>query len=203
MICHCGAEELILPLPEVKELYRTFIDLGATAVIGHHPHVIQGSEEYRGKKIFYSLGNFAFDLEDGKSAYNPLGLCISVDIEKERADYHVYITEYTEGEVKINETCEDFRNANMILASEKQYRDYVERFCMTAYQNEFRQYYAAILGLDISDKENISKFAYHRLQNDAILWDDLFVYHNIAIETNRWICERAIRALEKNKREGQ
>ena len=34
------------------------IESGADLVIGHHPHVLQGVEEYKGKLIFYSLGNF-------------------------------------------------------------------------------------------------------------------------------------------------
>ena len=37
------------------------MDAGATLVIGHHPHVIQPEEHYRGGLIFYSLGNFVFD----------------------------------------------------------------------------------------------------------------------------------------------
>lgn len=37
------------------------IDAGADVVIGHHPHVVQNSEIYKGKYIFYSLGNFVFD----------------------------------------------------------------------------------------------------------------------------------------------
>ena len=36
------------------------IDLGADLVCGHHPHVLQGIEEYKGKNIVYSLGNFCF-----------------------------------------------------------------------------------------------------------------------------------------------
>lgn len=40
---------------------RAMIDAGADLVIGSHPHVIQVSEEYQGKKIYYSLGNFIFD----------------------------------------------------------------------------------------------------------------------------------------------
>lgn len=38
-----------------------FIDAGADLVIGAHPHVVQNVEAYRGKAIFYSLGNFMFD----------------------------------------------------------------------------------------------------------------------------------------------
>ena len=37
------------------------IDAGADAVIGHHPHVVQSMDMYKGKPIIYSLGNFVFD----------------------------------------------------------------------------------------------------------------------------------------------
>ncbi|MFA6534448.1 MAG: CapA family protein, partial [Patescibacteria group bacterium] len=40
---------------------RALIDAGADIIIGHHPHVVQGVEVYRGRPIFYSLGNFIFD----------------------------------------------------------------------------------------------------------------------------------------------
>lgn len=44
-----------------RDLARAAIDAGADAVIGHHPHVLKGVEVYKGKVIFYSLGNFAID----------------------------------------------------------------------------------------------------------------------------------------------
>ncbi len=44
-----------------KELARRFIEAGADLVIGSHPHVVQLSETYQGRKIYYSLGNFIFD----------------------------------------------------------------------------------------------------------------------------------------------
>ncbi len=46
-----------------KELGRAVIDAGAGAIIGHHAHMLLGVEFYRGCPIFYSLGNFAFDLD--------------------------------------------------------------------------------------------------------------------------------------------
>jgi poly-gamma-glutamate capsule biosynthesis protein CapA/YwtB (metallophosphatase superfamily) len=46
-----------------KELGHAVIDAGASAVIGHHAHMLLGVEFYRGRPIFYSLGNFAFDLD--------------------------------------------------------------------------------------------------------------------------------------------
>jgi poly-gamma-glutamate synthesis protein (capsule biosynthesis protein) len=44
-----------------KQLARTMIDAGATAVIGGHAHVTQGTDLYKGRPIIYSLGNFVFD----------------------------------------------------------------------------------------------------------------------------------------------
>lgn len=49
------------PGPAVKNLARQFVDAGADLVVGTHPHVVQASEDYQGKKIYYSLGNFIFD----------------------------------------------------------------------------------------------------------------------------------------------
>ncbi|MDP7021765.1 MAG: CapA family protein [Candidatus Krumholzibacteria bacterium] len=45
-----------------RALRRMAIDMGADAVINHHPHVLQGFESYQGKLIAHSLGNFIFDL---------------------------------------------------------------------------------------------------------------------------------------------
>lgn len=45
----------------IKDLAHQFVDAGADLIIGSHPHVVQGTEIYQGKKIYYSLGNFVFD----------------------------------------------------------------------------------------------------------------------------------------------
>ena len=43
------------------ELAHAAIDAGADLIVGHHPHMLEAIEVYRGKAVFYSLGNFAFD----------------------------------------------------------------------------------------------------------------------------------------------
>lgn len=58
---HWGDEYLHQPSAEQVTLAREIVDNGAILVIGHHPHVIQPIEEYRGSLIAYSLGNFVFD----------------------------------------------------------------------------------------------------------------------------------------------
>ena len=57
---HWGIENQNYADAVQMELGRAAIDNGADLVIGHHPHVIQGIEEYKGKYIVYSLGNFCF-----------------------------------------------------------------------------------------------------------------------------------------------
>lgn len=58
---HWGVEYADSPKENIKNLAHEFIDQGADLVIGTHPHVIQGKEEYKGKMIYFSLGNFIFD----------------------------------------------------------------------------------------------------------------------------------------------
>lgn len=59
---HWGLEYLDYPSPATVRCAHAMVDAGADAVIGHHPHVLQGVELYRGKPIAYSLGNFLFDM---------------------------------------------------------------------------------------------------------------------------------------------
>ncbi len=59
-IFHWGNERETIPDSNQMALGHIAIDYGADLVAGHHPHVLQGIEEYRGKYIVYSLGNFCF-----------------------------------------------------------------------------------------------------------------------------------------------
>jgi poly-gamma-glutamate synthesis protein (capsule biosynthesis protein) len=58
---HWGEEYVHTARAGQREAAREFIDAGADLVVGAHPHVVQDHEVYKGKAIFYSLGNFMFD----------------------------------------------------------------------------------------------------------------------------------------------
>lgn len=58
---HWGTEYATEPTIKQVDLAHQAIDAGADLILGHHPHVIQRVEDYRGRKIVYSLGNFIFD----------------------------------------------------------------------------------------------------------------------------------------------
>ncbi|MBR2765326.1 MAG: CapA family protein [Blautia sp.] len=60
VIFHWGNELEEAPDSNQTTLGRLAVDLGADLVCGHHPHILQGIETYKGKKIVYSLGNFCF-----------------------------------------------------------------------------------------------------------------------------------------------
>lgn len=60
VIFHWGIERDAAPNSHQTMLARLAIDEGADLVCGHHPHVLQGIEVYKGKNIVYSLGNFCF-----------------------------------------------------------------------------------------------------------------------------------------------
>ena len=60
VIFHWGNETETIPDSNQTTLGRIAIDEGADLVCGHHPHVLQGIETYKGRNIVYSLGNFCF-----------------------------------------------------------------------------------------------------------------------------------------------
>lgn len=74
---HWGDELQHRPADWQRELGRSIIDAGATAVLGHHPHVLQSAEQYHGGLIIYSLGNFVFDMASG-STYDTAAVRIVV-----------------------------------------------------------------------------------------------------------------------------
>jgi len=76
---HWGWEYSDHPDKETRELAHQTVEAGADLVIGHHPHVIQGVEVYKGGLICYSLGNFVFD-QSGTRVRR--GLILRCDIGK-------------------------------------------------------------------------------------------------------------------------
>ena len=61
LIIHGGIEHYQLPSPRMKRWYQFLIDQGVDAIFNHHQHCYSGYEVYKGKPIFYGLGNFCFD----------------------------------------------------------------------------------------------------------------------------------------------
>jgi poly-gamma-glutamate synthesis protein (capsule biosynthesis protein) len=78
---HWGNEYQTSHSAKQEETAHDMVDAGADLIIGSHPHVVQDSEIYKNKPIFYSLGNFVFDQTFSQETQR--GLIIGVSIEKD------------------------------------------------------------------------------------------------------------------------
>lgn len=61
VVLHWGREYAATPQPQQRQNARRLLNAGATAIVGHHPHVVQTVEIINGQPVFYSIGNFIFD----------------------------------------------------------------------------------------------------------------------------------------------
>jgi len=98
---HWWTELIDIPNLQDTRNARRFIDAGASAVIGHHPHVPQGIERYNQAIIAYSLGSFIYVHEEelGYSLRNPnrlFSICLNIEFSKEGiTGYKVYYYKYS------------------------------------------------------------------------------------------------------------
>lgn len=88
-----------------KTLAESSVDAGADLIIGHHPHVIQDYAEYKGKLIFYSLGNFMFDQSFSPETMRGLiaGITINPDGTYNNVDLKVSEQDKTHKIVEVRE----------------------------------------------------------------------------------------------------
>lgn len=97
---HWGTELIDVPNLEDTKNARIFIDAGASAVIGHHPHVSQGIEQYKNGLIAYSLGSFIYIHEEElgyskRDKNRKFSICLQVEFSKNSIiGYQSYYYEY-------------------------------------------------------------------------------------------------------------
>lgn len=136
---HDGIEYIDVPLPETVARYRDFIDYGADAVIASHPHCPQGWEDYKGKPIFYSLGNFLFNSKDGydyRANNRPHwyeGLCVVCTIVGDNITWDVFNTRNIGNKgLEIDWSEERVSHNDIIcryLSDKKEYLNYFSKIC--------------------------------------------------------------------------
>lgn len=80
MMVHWGKEFETHSSVRQRDKAHGMIDAGVDLIIGHHPHVVQESEVYNGKYIYYSLGNFVFDQYFSKEAQEGLALDVRLQM---------------------------------------------------------------------------------------------------------------------------
>lgn len=93
IVClHWGEEYSAYPKPRQQQMARQMIDSGADIIIGHHPHVMQGIERYKSGLIFYSLGNFNFNVEHpyhDKLITTKYAYCVGLNMTEKGIEYDI------------------------------------------------------------------------------------------------------------------
>jgi hypothetical protein len=98
---HQGAEYQAVADQLQRSYARQYIDHGADAVIGDHVHVVQDSEEYKGKLIIYSTGNFIFDQQASPSVRQGIAVNLAFDFPN---------TPNLQQWLKFSQTCVKFKD---------------------------------------------------------------------------------------------
>ena len=149
VIVHGGHEHFRLPSPRMIETYRFFIDAGADAVVNHHQHCFSGYESYKGKPIFYGLGNFCFDDERNFSEKWTVGYAVSLDFSVEAPIFslHPYIQCAKKPSVVIlpnNALSEKIKELNAILSDHTLLSKLVNEYydsCQVQYSSVFEPFF--------------------------------------------------------------
>lgn len=146
IVCpHGGGEEVPLPSKYIRDRYHKLVDVGADLVVSHHPHVPQGYENYKGKYIFYSLGNFIHN-----SYKKSWGLLVKVQITKTKIDkIDLLSVNVISRKAIIKELSKEQRayldHINLIISSKSRYKLVLRIQSVDMYQNYYNKYIERIL----------------------------------------------------------
>ena len=105
IVAHGGEEFADLPSPYTRSRYLKYLELGADAVVAHHPHVPENYETFGdGKAIFYSLGNFIFDTDYQRvHPYTDRGVLLRLTFTKEHMSFDALGTRIVRGDERIED----------------------------------------------------------------------------------------------------
>ena len=103
IVSHGGEEFTSMPSPYTRDRYLKYLELGADAVVAHHPHVPENYELFPdGKAIFYSLGNFIFDTDYQRAhLYTDHGVLLKLIFTEEKLDFEAMGLRIRRGEERI------------------------------------------------------------------------------------------------------
>lgn len=192
---HAGVEDVLVPLPEWRFRYQEFIDLGADVVIASHPHTPQGWEEYNGKMIYYSLGNFFFQLfssQHGENWYK--GLLVEMNIDaNNKFSFEVHNTKFSETTLGIDESV-NCKKYNDFLCELLENKDKYWKYLNDSLLNLWPEYKLYLLrGLAaIAPTTNMHVFSHaaYGLLKGA---DIPMMLNNFQCESHHWAIERMLR----------
>lgn len=200
---HAGVEYMEQPLPEWREIYRLFIDLGADAVVASHPHVPQGWEFYKSKPICYSLGNFCFERKNLSHVPEHWyeSLCCILNISAPHTaemEIRPIVFRQSEGYICDNpakEFADYLSRINSILSDEDRYMDYVNQYVLRLLPHYMGLFSRGGFVTGRFQKEYIKGFI-EGFQGKGF-WRYEHALNNIQCESHRWAILRALKLKNK------
>lgn len=203
---HAGLEHFSYPLPELRTLYRHFIDMGADAVVASHPHVPQPCETYKGKPIFYSLGNFCFDMPVHNRPLWNKGLLAQLQINEKGvlSGYALPVSfDCTEKTVELSTDKQyaiHLAKINTIINNEAKYFDAVNKQCLA-----MKPTYDMILSmggyhqvLSLRKAASLLKQQLSALiKRKPVAANDSHFINTLRCETHRWVMSRIYELTNK------
>lgn len=137
VIVHGGNEHYQLPSPKMKKTYRWLVDLGVDAVVNHHQHCYCGYEVYKGKPIFYGIGNFCFDNFLYRNSNWNKGFIVELTFENGTVAFELYpYTQCTEepavkflNDIEKKGFQDSMQEFNKIISSDKKLDECYKDFC--------------------------------------------------------------------------
>lgn len=200
LFLHAGLEDVDLPLVDWRLCYKSFIDYGADLIVASHPHRIQGREIYKGKQIYYSLGNFFFNgqyQQNDPSWSNSMTVCCEISKEKikTKESFYCFTNNFVSDAKKTEE--ERFAQLSAILEQEKWENYMIQHNIML--EKCWNEYYKSYFSFPIWKQKqgvpfyrkwfnNLMEQYVHRCFLPPVSLNK--IYHNINIDTHRFAVSR-------------
>lgn len=203
---HAGLEHFSYPLPELQTLYRHFVDMGADAVVASHPHVPQPCETYKGKPIFYSLGNFCFDMPVRNRPLWNKGLIAQLQINEKGVLSGYALPVSFDCAKKTVELSTDKQYAihlakiNSLFSDEAKYLDAVNKQCLA-----MKPTYDMIFSMggyhQVSSLRKAASLMKQQLaaliRRKPVAVNDAHFINSLRCETHRWVMSRIYELTNK------
>lgn len=192
--CHCGCEFSSFASPILQGFYHRLLDAGADVVHGHHSHVPQGWESYKGKPIFYGLGNFIVDKKAwSANPHYKWSLMAHLDFSNDRMSWSIVPI----GDVPVG--VEDYLNAiNLGFRDSRLMKPLWQESCVQSYYGIYRRYLRIVdgrlSGLRFRDRARMACWALKDIWNACLkrktppkwgIRHEKILYHYFNCESHR------------------
>lgn len=203
VLAHAGLEHYDIPQQEWKYRYKQLCDIGADIIVGSHPHVPQGYEQYNNSLIFYSLGNFFFD----SKAYankEDRSYSLLLNFEKgKKADFNTVFHHKEKGKVTLSSKDKQIDIELLNKKLKVEYAQYQDAMSLEVYRKYIRKSLLYSL-LPIPYYGNLYD-SFKRLVNSLIgrnkIDKDLLSLHLIRNESYLYAARHAMTLISKEKYE--